>query len=278
MLKEAGLTPAEIGKLQEMPWKEYLRHRHEGAAEARGRDGRQLARRHARADSARSSTARSCRSTRTLPTAAPTAAQRADDHLLDVQRAVAELGGLVAREHHAATRWSRRLKAAGRVRRRVRRQGAGGRGGLRQGVPGQEAGGDLVAGRAATGRAWWRWPTPRSKQPAPVFVTWFGWQPPLFDSRIARVPLRGHLLLVLQHGPDADHTGGGAQAAEALRRRWPAHLLQFMKTGDPNGNGLTPWPQIHDGQGRDDGSRRRVRGEERSGPGGAEGAAGFVTA
>ena len=75
-----------------------------------------------------------------------------DDHLLDLQRAVARVDGRVAHVGHAA---AGRGQGAGarRLRARLRRQGAGGRGLVREGVPRQEAGRDLVARHAATARA-----------------------------------------------------------------------------------------------------------------------------
>jgi len=38
------------------------------------------------------------------------------------------------------------------------------------------------------------------------------------------------------------HTGGGP-VPRALSKKMAGALLQFMKTGDPNGPGLPPWPK-----------------------------------
>jgi para-nitrobenzyl esterase len=38
------------------------------------------------------------------------------------------------------------------------------------------------------------------------------------------------------------HTGGGAKP-RALSTKMAGSLLQFMKTGDPNGGGLPQWPK-----------------------------------
>ena len=95
---------------------------------------------------------------------------------------------------------------------------------------------------AATGRAWSHWPTPRSKQAAPVFVSWFAWQPPLFDGRIGAF----HCVDICFWFHNTDlmftHTGGGARPRK-LAEKMAASLVQFMKTGDPNGQGLTRWPK-----------------------------------
>jgi para-nitrobenzyl esterase len=80
----------------------------------------------------------------------------------------------------------------------------------------------------------------KSAQPAPVYIAWFGWQPPLFDKRLRAF----HCLDISFWFYNTDlmwsHTGGGARPRK-LSAQMAAYLLQFMKTGDPNGKGLTPW-------------------------------------
>jgi para-nitrobenzyl esterase len=80
------------------------------------------------------------------------------------------------------------------------------------------------------------------KQPAPVFVSWFGWQPPLFDGRIGAFHCVDICFWYYNTDLMLSHTGGGPRP-KALSRRMASSLLQFMKTGDPNGPGLTPWPK-----------------------------------
>ncbi len=79
------------------------------------------------------------------------------------------------------------------------------------------------------------------KQPAPVYVAWFAWQPPLFDGRMAAF----HCLDICFwfHNTDLmlSHTGGGARPRK-LADKMAGALVQFMKTGDPNGGGLPSWP------------------------------------
>jgi para-nitrobenzyl esterase len=82
----------------------------------------------------------------------------------------------------------------------------------------------------------------KSKQPAPVFVTWFGWQPPLFDGRMRAF----HCLDICFWFCNTDlmltHTGGGSRPRK-LSATMAGYLLQFMKTGDPNRQGLVSWPK-----------------------------------
>jgi len=82
----------------------------------------------------------------------------------------------------------------------------------------------------------------KSKQAAPVYVAWFGWQPPLFDGRARAF----HCLDICFWFDNTDlmlsHTGGGARPRR-LARRMAGSLLQFMRTGKPDGGGLPSWPR-----------------------------------
>ncbi|MBK9492698.1 MAG: carboxylesterase/lipase family protein [Haliscomenobacter sp.] len=82
----------------------------------------------------------------------------------------------------------------------------------------------------------------KSKQEAPVYLAWFGWQPPLFDNRLRAF----HCLDICFWFYNTDlmlpHTGGGARP-RALSQKMAGALLNFMKTGDPNGAGLPKWPK-----------------------------------
>jgi para-nitrobenzyl esterase len=82
----------------------------------------------------------------------------------------------------------------------------------------------------------------KSKQAAPVYVAWFGWQPPLFDGRIGAF----HCVDICFwfHNTDLmlSHTGGGARPRK-LAAKMAGSLLRFMKDGDPNGGGLPAWPE-----------------------------------
>lgn len=82
----------------------------------------------------------------------------------------------------------------------------------------------------------------KARQSAPVYVAWFGWQPPLFDNRMRAF----HCLDICFWFYNTDlmltHTGGGKRPRK-LSENMASTLLQFIKTGDPNGGGLPNWPR-----------------------------------
>jgi len=88
----------------------------------------------------------------------------------------------------------------------------------------------------------------KAKQAAPVFVSWFAWQPPLFDGRIGAF----HCVDICFWFDNTDemytHTGGGARPRK-LADKMSKSLVQFMKTGDPNGAGLAAWPKYTSAKG-----------------------------
>ena len=74
----------------------------------------------------------------------------------------------------------------------------------------------------------------KSKQSAPVFVSWFAWQPPLFDRRIGAFHCVDICFWFYNTDVMLTHTGGGARPRK-LATRMAGSLVQFMKTGNPNG-------------------------------------------
>ena len=82
----------------------------------------------------------------------------------------------------------------------------------------------------------------KSKQPPPVFVSWFGWQPPLFDGRIRAFHCVDISFWFYNTDLMLSHTGGGARPRR-LSAQMAGYLLQFMRTGDPNGAGRARWPK-----------------------------------
>ncbi len=82
----------------------------------------------------------------------------------------------------------------------------------------------------------------KSKQEPPVFVAWFGWQPPLFDNRMRAFHCSDICFWFYNTDLMLSHTGGGERPRK-LSEKMAGSLLQFMKTGDPNGGGLPEWPR-----------------------------------
>lgn len=82
----------------------------------------------------------------------------------------------------------------------------------------------------------------KAKQPAPVYMAWFGWEPPLFNNRMRAF----HCLDICFWFRNTDvmltHTGGGARPRK-LSRKMSDALLNFMRVGDPNGGALPLWPK-----------------------------------
>ena len=80
----------------------------------------------------------------------------------------------------------------------------------------------------------------KAVQKAPVYVAWFGWQPPMFDKRMKAF----HCLDICFWYANTDlmltHTGGGKRP-RTLSEKMSGALLQFMKTGNPNKGGLPEW-------------------------------------
>jgi para-nitrobenzyl esterase len=81
----------------------------------------------------------------------------------------------------------------------------------------------------------------KSKQQAPVYVAWFGWEPPMYSGRMRAF----HCLDICFWFANTDlmltHTGGGKRPRD-LSDKMSDALLQFMRTGNPNAGGLPDWP------------------------------------
>jgi para-nitrobenzyl esterase len=88
----------------------------------------------------------------------------------------------------------------------------------------------------------------KSKQTAPVYIAWFGFQPPLFDNRMRAF----HCVDICFWFNNTDlmytHTGGGSKPRK-LAAKMSSALVQFMKTGNPNGGGLPQWPKYTEDKG-----------------------------
>ena len=82
----------------------------------------------------------------------------------------------------------------------------------------------------------------KSTQPAPVYVDWFTWQPPLFDNRMRAFHTVDICFWFYNTDLMLTHTGGGPRP-RVLSTKMAGALLQFMKTGNPNRAGLPEWPK-----------------------------------
>jgi len=82
----------------------------------------------------------------------------------------------------------------------------------------------------------------KSKQKPPVYVAWFCWQPPLFDNRMRAFHCSDICFWYYNTDLMLTHTGGGARPRK-LSEKMAGALLQFMKTGNPDGGGLPSWPK-----------------------------------
>jgi para-nitrobenzyl esterase len=83
----------------------------------------------------------------------------------------------------------------------------------------------------------------KSKQKAPVYMAWFGWEPNLYNGRMRAF----HCIDICFWYDNTDrmytHTGGGKRP-RVLSEKMSASLLSFMKTGNPNAGTLPNWPKF----------------------------------
>ena len=82
----------------------------------------------------------------------------------------------------------------------------------------------------------------KSSQAAPVYLAWFGWNGPMFDGRLRAFHTMDIAFWYYNTDVQISHTGGGAYPRK-LATKMAGSLVNFMKTGDPNGGGLPHWPK-----------------------------------
>ena len=238
VVKEAGLSAADLDKLQSMPWKDFYaiatraqqsvaREAGPGGGLTRGFspvvDGEVLPQHPYD------------------PVAASTAARCADDHQFGAERAVAQLDGFVAGIDHAGPGGGT-AQSNGPVS--ARGFGDKAKEVVEAYAKAFRAGSQWKYGRwrAATGNRVVALADVKSRQPAPVYVNWFTWQPPLFDNRMRAFHCVDISFWFYNTDLMLTHTGGGPRP-KALSAKMAGALLQFMKTGNPNGGGLPNWPK-----------------------------------
>jgi para-nitrobenzyl esterase len=86
------------------------------------------------------------------------------------------------------------------------------------------------------------------QQQAPVYLAWFGWNPPLFDGRLRAFHTMDIGFWFYNTDVQISHTGGGARPRKLAAKMSDA-LVQFMKTGNPKGAGLPDWPRYTSSKG-----------------------------
>ena len=80
----------------------------------------------------------------------------------------------------------------------------------------------------------------KTEQAAPVYLAWFGWDPPLFDNRMRAFHCSDICFWFYNTDLMFTHTGGGKRP-RALSEKMSDALLQFMATGAPNAGSLPEW-------------------------------------
>lgn len=79
-----------------------------------------------------------------------------------------------------------------------------------------------------------------SQKKSPVYLAWFGWQPPLFDGRMRAFHCDDICFWFYNTDLMLTHTGGGKRPKD-LSEKMSKSLLNFVKTSNPNGGGLPTW-------------------------------------
>lgn len=79
-----------------------------------------------------------------------------------------------------------------------------------------------------------------AQKKAPVYVSWFGWQPPLFDGRMRAFHCDDICFWFYNTDLMLTHTGGGKRP-RALSEKMAKTFINFARTGNPNGGGLPTW-------------------------------------
>jgi para-nitrobenzyl esterase len=238
VLKEAGLKPSEVDKLQEIPWKEYILIANKASERMREEEGG---------------------SGLVRIGFAPVA----DGVNIPKGKFYSEANGLSSdvpmlicttfHEWGMARTMPELEKMTAEQAKEMLKERAGFRGGLGDKAPevydayakvfpdAQPI--EIMTLVASNRKGAVETATAKSNQQAPVYVAWFGWEPPLFDKRMRAF----HCLDICFWFYNTDlmltHTGGGARPRK-LSEKMSDALLAFMKTGNPNCETMPAWPEF----------------------------------
>lgn len=238
ILKEAGLKPSELDKLQEIPWKDYIILANKAAEKYHEEQGVSLLRRGAFgpvADGVNvhkgiffsepgglssdvpmliSSTFHEWAMSAFDPELEEISAEKAIEMLQEERSYRASLGDNAAEVYEAYAKAfpdAKPIEHLNMIFDRYRK--------------------DVI--RTANAKV---------NQKAPVFVAWFGWEPPLFNGRIRAFHMLDISFWFYNTDLMLSHTGGGDRPRK-LSEKMSGSILQFMRTGNPNADGLPEWPE-----------------------------------
>ncbi|WP_346857868.1 carboxylesterase family protein [uncultured Draconibacterium sp.] len=236
VLKEAGLKPSEVDKLQDLPWKEYILIANKASQKMREQEGESGLMRMGFAPVADG-----------INIPKGTFYSEANGVSADVPMLICS----TFHEWGMARTMPEMEKITADEAKEMLKERAGFRGGLGDKAPAvydayAKAFPDakpievmtlVASNRAAVVST----ATAKLNQKAPVYVAWFGWEPPMFNNRMRAF----HCLDICFWFNNTDlmltHTGGGARPRK-LSDKMSDSLLSFMKTGDPNCTSLPQWP------------------------------------
>lgn len=236
ILKEAGLKPDEIDKLQEMPWKDYLLLANRASAKMREEVGGNGRRRGGFAPVADGIN---------IPKGT---------YYTDPNGVSSEVPMLICSTFHewGMSRTNPELeKITAQGAKEMLKERAGFRGGLGDKAPEvydayakafpEAKPIEIMCLVSSNRKGVVTTATAKSVQKAPVYVAWFGWEPPLFNDRMRAFHCLDICFWFYNTDVMLTHTGGGARPRK-LSEKMSDALLQFMKTGDPNVKSMPKWP------------------------------------
>ncbi|TFH21851.1 MAG: carboxylesterase/lipase family protein [Bacteroidia bacterium] len=236
VLEEAGLKPSEIDKLQEMPWKEYLLLANNASQRLREESGESSGFRLGFAPVADG-------------TNIPKGKFYSEEYGIS-----SEVPMLICSTFHewGMSRTNPELEnITADAAKEMLKERAGFRGGLGDKAPAvydayarafpDAKPIEIMILVSSNRKGVVETATAKLNQKAPVYVAWFGWEPPLFSNRMRAFHCLDICFWFYNTDLMLSHTGGGSRPRK-LSEKMSDALLQFMKTGDPNCECLPEWP------------------------------------